>query len=255
MPAIKRLIQLPLTRPSLLGAVLAVVVGVGTFIYLGDDEAGAANPEGAATVSVLVASRDVNARSRLTEDDLQLLEIPATAAHPLALRSLSDATEQFSASYLAAGQQILPHDVSLAVLGGGLAQLVPEGQRAVSVAISAAAAAGGLVSPGDHIDIVAIFSEELRGEAGTSIVTEDVEVLAISQLVVGGDLDGQANPIDPEGNPNAISATVTVAVSLDDAQRIALAESFGELHIFLRHPDDDSEPFAAPVDLESVVRG
>ena len=42
MPALKRLIQLPMTRPSLLGAVLAVVVGVGTFIYLGDGEADAA---------------------------------------------------------------------------------------------------------------------------------------------------------------------------------------------------------------------
>ena len=43
MPAIKKLIELPMTRPSLLGAVLAVVVGVATFMYLGDGEAGAAD--------------------------------------------------------------------------------------------------------------------------------------------------------------------------------------------------------------------
>lgn len=252
MSAIKRLIQLPLTRPSILGAVLAVVVGVGTFIYLGDGAADASNPEGAATVSVLVASRDLNARTRLTAADLELIEMPATAAHPRALRAVGDATNLFASDYIAAGEQILPHDVSEEVLGGGLAQLVPEGRRAVS----AAAAAGGLVTPGDHIDIIAIFDEDLRGEAGTAIVAENVEVLAILQLVIGDELqDGEPGPIDPDANPNAISATVTVAVSLDDAQRIALAEHFGELRVFLRHPDDDSEPFAAPVDLESVVRG
>lgn len=257
MPALKRLIQLPMTRPSLLGAVLAVVVGVGTFIYLGDGEADAAKTTNATvpTVSVLVASHNVNARTRLSADDLELIEIPATAAHPLAFDAIDRAANLFSSGYIAAGEQILPHHIAEDVPGGGLAQLVPDGRRAVSVAISAAAAAGGLVTPGDHIDIVAIFSEELRGEAGTAIVAENVEVLAISQLVVGDDPDGQASPLSGEGNPNAVSATVTVAVSLDDAQRIALADSFGELRVFLRNPDDDSEPSATPVDLESVVRG
>ncbi len=255
MPAIKKLIELPMTRPSLLGAVLAVVVGVGTFMYLGDGEAGAADTGVVATIPVVVADRNVDARTRLGEDDLELVEIPSSAAHPRALRTIEDAVDLFAAGYIAAGQQVLPHDLSEDVFGGGLAQLVPEGRRAVSVAISNAAAAGGLVSPGDHIDIIAIFDEELRGEPGTAIVAENVEVLALSQLVLGDELaDDEESPTAGSG-PNAVSATVTVAVSLDDAQRIALADSFGELRVFLRHPDDDTEPFAAPVDLESVVRG
>lgn len=252
---IKKLIELPMSRPSLLGAVLAVVVGVGTFVYLGDGEAGASDSEAITTVPIVVATRNVDARTRLTEADLDLVEIPTTAAHPRALRTVDDALELFASGYIAAGEQILPHDLSSDVFGGGLAQLVPEGKRAVSVAISNAAAAGGLVSPGDRIDLIAIFSEELRGEAGTAIVAENIEVLALSQLVVGDELeDGEESPTAGSG-PNAVNATVTVAVSLDDAQRIALAESFGNLRVFLRHPDDDSEPFAAPVDLESVVRG
>jgi len=255
MPAIKKLIQLPMTRPSLLGAVLAVVVGVATFIYLGDGEAGAADTEAVSTVPVLVAARNIDARTRLSEEDVELIDIPTTAAHPRAFRTVDDVVELFAAGFVAAGEQLLPHDVSEDVFGGGLAQLVPEGRRAVSVAISNAAAAGGLVSPGDHIDIIAIFNEELRGEAGTSIVAENVEVLALSQLVLGDQLAEDEESPTANAGPNSVNATVTVAVSLDDAQRIALAESFGELRVFLRHPDDDSEPFAAPVDLESVVRG
>lgn len=254
MPAIKKLIELPMTRPSLLGAVLAVVVGVATFIYLDDGEA-TTDSESVTTVPIVVATRNIDARSRLTETDIELIDIPSTAAHPRALRTVDDAVELFASGFIAAGEQVLPHNLSEDVFGGGLAQLVPEGSRAVSVAISNAAAAGGLVTPGDHIDLIAIFEEDLRGEAGTAIVAEDVEVLALSQLVLGDQLEeGEESPTAGQG-PNAVSATVTVAVSLDDAQRIALAESFGELRVLLRHPDDDSEPFAAPVDLESVVRG
>jgi pilus assembly protein CpaB len=252
MPTIKNL----MTRPSLLGALLAVVVGVATFIYLEDGEAGAANSDSVATVPIVVASRNIDARERLTETDVELIDIPSTAAHPRALRTVDDALELFAVGFIAAGEQVLPHNLSEDVFGGGLAQLVPEGRRAVSMAISNAAAAGGLVSPGDRVDVIAVFDEEHRGEAGTAIVAENVEVLALSQLVLGDRLaEDEESPTAGASGPTAINATVTVAVTLDDAQRIALAEHFGELRVFLRHPDDDSEPFAAPVDLESVVRG
>ena len=111
------------------------------------------------------------------------------------------------------------------------------------------------MSPGDHVDVVAIFNEDLRGEAGTTMITQNVEILALSQLVLGEELGvGEESPTAGQ-SPTAVAWTVTVAVSLEDAQRIALADSYGDLRIFLRNPDDDSEPFAAPVDLESVVRG
>jgi pilus assembly protein CpaB len=252
MPALKKLIELPLTRPSLLGAILAVVVGVGTFMYLGDGEAGATSSD-VGSVAVVVASRDIDERTRLAATDLQLVELPSTAVHPRALRSIDAAIDQFASGFIAAGEQILPHDYSEQVFGGGLAQLVPDGQRAVSVAISNATAAGGLVSPGDHIDVVAIFTADTAGRDGTAIVAENVEVLALSQIVLGEDVD-ESNSPTAGSSPNAVSATVTVAVSLEDAQRLVLAENFGSLRIFLRNPDDDSDSFASPVDLDSVTR-
>jgi pilus assembly protein CpaB len=207
------------------------------------------------TVPVLVAAHDISERELLTAADVRLVDVASSGAHPLALRTVDDAVDLYASGFIAAGEQILPHDVSQEVFGGGLAQLVPEGRRAVSIAISNASAAGGLVSPGDHVDVIAIFDEELRGEAGTTIIAQNVTILALSQLVLGEELSvGETSPTAGQ-SPNAVATTVTVAVSLEDAQRIALAEAFGDLRVFLRHPDDDSEPFAAPVDLESVVRG
>ena len=75
----------------------------------------------------------------------------------------------------------------------------------------------------------------------------------MSQVVLGDDIE-ESRDNATTGSPQSVSATVTVAVSLDDAQRIALAESFGDLRVFLRHPDDDSVPVAVPMNLDSVAR-
>lgn len=248
----KRLIQLPMTRPSILGAVLAVVVGLGTFTYLGGQDTAATTSEISMT-PVVVVVRDLGARARLGATDVEVRELPAAGVHPLAYSSVDEVIGQFTVGFTASGEQILPHDVTLDVIGGGLAQLVPVGERALSIAISNATAAGGLVSPGDHIDVIAIFTEDTGGRDGTSIVAQNVEVLAISQTVLGDAVD-TTRETTASSSPQSVSATVTVAVSLEDAQRISLAESFGDLRVFLRNPDDDSEPVAVPLNLDSVAR-
>jgi pilus assembly protein CpaB len=248
----KRLIQLPMTRPSILGAVLAVAVGLGTFMYLGERESAAPLSEIEMT-TVAVATRDLGARVRVGTSDIELREVPSAGVHPLALRTVDEVVGQFTVGFTAIGEQFLPHDLSADVLGGGLAQLVPVGARAISFAISNATAAGGLVSPGDQIDVIAIFTEDTAGRDGTAIVAQNVEVLAISQVVLGDAVD-TTREAAASGSPQSVSATVTVAVSLEDAQRISLAESFGDLRVFLRNPDDESEPVAVPLNLDSVAR-
>lgn len=248
----KRLIQLPMSHPSILGAVLAVVVGLGTFMYLGDQETVATVSE-IETTTVVMATRDLGARVRIGSDDVELREIPSAGVHALAIRTADEVVGQFTVGFTAAGQQFLPHDLSSDVIGGGLAQLVPVGARAISFAISNATAAGGLVSPGDRIDVIAIFTEDTVGRNGTAIVAQNIEVLAISQVVLGDAID-TTREVASTGSPQSVSATVTVAVSLEDAQRISLAESFGDLRVFLRNPDDDSEPVPVPLNLDSVAR-
>jgi len=245
----KRLIQ----RPAFLGAILAVAAGIGTFMLLAN-QSGDVIGEDVPTTSVVVAVRDLPARARINTEDLEIVELPAIAVHPLSYKSIEDVVGRFAAGEVALGEQILPNDISEDVLGGGLAQLVPVGSRAISIAISNATAAGGLVSPGDHVDVIAIFTEDTVGRDGTSIVAQNIEVLAISQTVLGDDVEAKRDAGSGSSSPQSVSATVTVAVSLENAQRISLAESFGELRVFLRNPDDTSEPVAVPLDLESVAR-
>ena len=251
MSSLRRFVQLPMTRPSLLGAVLAVLVGAVTFVYLNgsssDDTVASAAGE---RVSVLVAATSISARDRIGGAQVELRELPLEAVHPNALHSSDSAVGRFATTSIVAGEQILGDNVADAPRGGGLAQLIPAGSRGIAIPVSPAVTAGGNLVPGDRVDIVTIFeADEGSTDSTISVVAADVEVLAVSQNVLGDDSTDTA--LSGE-NPRSVSATVTIAVPLADAQRIALANQFGTMVLFLRNPDDDQTPFIAPIDLSSV---
>lgn len=91
-----------------------------------------------------------------------------------------------------------------------MASMVPAGLRAVPVP---AAAPGGLLAPGDRVDVLATFA---AGQPHTETVVEGAEVLSI--------LGPQEGTFDGVTN-------VVLLVSPDAAERLAYARSFAELSI------------------------
>jgi pilus assembly protein CpaB len=244
-------VQSLLARPSLLGAVFAVLIGALVYIYLGSSDARGEVKVSGDHAAVLVARSFIEQRDLLTSGDVEVRMISADAVHQTALTDPSEVEGLFAQSALVPGEQILSSHVAELPSGGGLARLVPDGQRAVAIPVSNAIAAGGLVEPGDRVDILAAFDSRDVGWSGTRLVVGNVEVLAISQKLLGTDADG-----DRDGNdspPTQISATVTIAVEPRDAQLVHMAEQFGSLTIALRRPDDPSPGLEDPIPLEELV--
>jgi pilus assembly protein CpaB len=241
-------------RPSIIGGVLAIVVGLSAYLYLEGEAAGSGTASAAPVERgpVVVARRDLDARAPISRDDLEVRQLPLEAVHPQALRSVDEAAGRFATTDVAAGAQLLAPQVTTEVLGGSLARLVPPGARALSVAVSDAMAAGGLIAPGDRVDVVAIFDAGRAGRSGSSVVVENVAVLAVSALVLGGDGPAESGR-QSTSNPKQVSTTMTLAVDPSQAQRIAVAEEFGSLRLVLRHPDDDGDSGTTRVDLTTVA--
>jgi pilus assembly protein CpaB len=102
-----------------------------------------------------------------------------------------------------------------------LSLLMEKGQRAIALRVNAESVAGGFVLPGSRVDVVSTVT---RGsEPVTQTIMQDVLVLAV---------DGNFTK-DPERN-YILGTTVTLAVSPDDAQKLSLAGSLGELRLTLR---------------------
>ena len=115
---------------------------------------------------------------------------------------------------------------------GFLAAVLRPGMRAITVAVTAVTGTGGLIYPGDHVDMILTQSMPTTAENVTrksvgETVADDLRVLAIDQqLQIKATPDGQ--------QPNRVAQTVTLEVRADQAQKIAVAEKLGELSLTIR---------------------
>ncbi|HHY06818.1 MAG TPA: Flp pilus assembly protein CpaB, partial [Clostridia bacterium] len=123
----------------------------------------------------------------------------------------------------------------------GLAYLVPVGKRAISIAVNEVSGLAGLLQPGDRVDVAAIMSfPDGRGgeEVSALIVVQNIPILA-----VGKQMDEKGKKI---GSESGEQKTITLAVTIKEAQALLLAGQKGSLRLLLRSPVDDSMEGTVP---------
>ena len=125
-------------------------------------------------------------------------------------------------------------NLSVTPLGSHLAALIPTGMVAVSIAVSDVINTGGFIVPGDHVDVLGIVSKEPTDTA--SIVLRDVQVLAVAQAVLGQNPASGDSSKSAAGGPQSLDSTVTLAVTIQDAQRLVQVDEVGKLRLALRRP-------------------
>ncbi len=204
------------------GVLIAVVAAAGTYLYAG--AARNAPPTDAATVDVLVAARDIEARSALGSSDVKVVQLPRDAAPANALHDANGAAGMITTVGLSANEPVLPTKLAQPGSEGHIAVLPPGSTiansvafRAMSLNIPDANAAGGAIEAGDHVDILYTLSivEPTRNDFVGRIVIQDVPVLAKTITVY------------------------TLRVDVTTAERIAaLQASGGTLQLLLRAPGD-----------------
>ena len=119
----------------------------------------------------------------------------------------------------------------------GLAMIIKDGMRAISLSVSGAEAVSGMIQPNDRIDILGTFpfpSKEVEGEMETVTLTilQDVSVLAAGQKL--------ANQATTRSSRSGYSS-ITVEVTPREAELLVFAQQMqGRITITLRNPGDVS---------------
>ena len=101
-----------------------------------------------------------------------------------------------------------------------LVQKLGENTRAMAIKVDAVTAVGGFVTPGDFVDVVM-----------TQGSSQDLRAVTILQniRVIGVDQQSEEKTDQPE-----VARTITVEVSPEQGQRLALAQQAGKLSLTLR---------------------
>lgn len=220
------------------------------------------------TLGVVVAVHDIPTRTTVTASMLEVRQIAVGAKHPNAYTSIKDVEGKVTKMPISAGEQVISNKFAVAREEAGLTFIIPPGKRAVAVTISEVKGSGGLILPGDFVDVIGIFDKETMGKDQAMIVLQNVEVLAVAQIIQGEAVTENKGPIQQAGEqlraeptpvPKASAPaqpqakTVTLAVSPEEAQRLLLAEARGDLRMALR-PVKEGTIVDLPPALLSTIR-
>ena len=178
---------------------------------------------------VVVATRPMAIGTELTARDVRVLAWPGGS--PIA-GAIGDPKAVVSRGLLTAvleNEPITVNKVAAANEGVGLSPVIPRGMRAIAVRVNDVIGVAGFVAPGTRVDLVVTIRRAT--DSMTRTAASNVQVLA------AGTRQDQGKPDSDTKKPNA-STVVTLMVTPEDAERIALAQSEGEIMLVLRNPLD-----------------
>jgi Flp pilus assembly protein CpaB len=199
------------------------------------------------TIKVLVAKKRVAGYTLLKDPETWFVEkeFPENVAPKKAVTAFADAKDKRTNKVLNEETVLLADDLADAKSEGISATMGP-GERAVAIRVNAEKSVAGFVLPGSRVDVVATVNTENVGKE-SKIILQNMLVLAVDTK----------DAKDPDQR-SILGQTVTLAAKPEEAQRLALASTLGELQLILR-PFGDREishiPASHARDLDHPIEG
>jgi pilus assembly protein CpaB len=206
-------------------------------------------PQQAKTVKVVAAARDMGAGTRIRKIDLRQISFAEKDLPKTVLLDEKQAIERVLLFPVTANEPLTLAKLTSASGADGLSSTIEPGKRAVSVQITDATAAGGLIQPRSRVDVLFTRSGSST-EAITTVVLEDIVVLSIGRTTE------VAQPSDPR-QPRPLQQAATLLVTPEEAKKLELAKNQGKISLALRNPLDrstveDDTP-ATAFDLDPLI--
>ncbi len=233
-----------MNKQMLAAIVLAALAAVLTYYYISEKEA--AINAGITPMHVLMAKSPIARGARLLANKVVINKIPGAYVMPGAIAGATHEDvvalwktykNQIALVDIAKGEQILPNKLSS--LTPGLASVIQNGERLCAFSLPPAAAVGGQLQPGNMVDVLGTFDHEFRNQKRTTTVLLAQKVMVASVGTKSINLSGGGEQEEVPA-PRMEEVVLSLALSPEDALRLALAEQEGILKLTLRASTDDS---------------
>ena len=185
----------------------------------------------AAGVAVVVAAQDIKYGDKLDAKMLTVVRTPENLAPQGAFSSVAQvlAADKGGAPValvpIAAREPLQPAKLSGPGARASVAATIKEGMRAYTLKVNDVSGVGGHALPGDWVDVV--LMRDLTPEGDVRNYVSQVVVQNVRVLGVNLNADQAANkPAEPDN--------ATIEVSVEDAQKLAIAAELGKLSLALR---------------------
>jgi pilus assembly protein CpaB len=159
-------------------------------------------------------NQDVAAYQPVSPGQLTKVSMPSRWLPGTAVTDLSALTGKIAAAPLTKGSLLQSDMLS------GQPQL-RAGQEEIAIMVDAETGVAGTIQPGDQVNIFATFAAGQGSQAQSRIIVTGAHVIEIGKITQASQTSDQAGDTEP-----GKQVPITFALSTEDAQRVAYAESF-----------------------------
>jgi pilus assembly protein CpaB len=213
-------------RRLLVAGVLALSLGVGVSFLLYRQlrlRAGPSRPE----ADVIIAADDLQVGAKIAERDLRVVKYPSGNLPAHVFHGVGSIIGRGVVLPIEKGEFIVADRLAGENGVAGLSSLIAVGMRAAALRVNDVTAVAGFVTPGSRVDVLVTGNATGSGESWSTTVLQNVAVLAT----------GQSIERHSTGAPQT-ATVVTLQVSPEDAEKLALASQEARIQLVLRNPVD-----------------
>jgi pilus assembly protein CpaB len=232
-------------RPGAGGVLLiALILGLLTAYLAWNYLRGVEKQSAANYKPVVVAVVDIAPRTVVTRDMITMSRFPEENLAPNYLTKLEDAEGKMAKDKIKAKDQLRETDLIKEGQAPSLTYEIPKGKRAVAIGVDEVRGVGASIQPGDHVDILATYTDPVARQETTQMILQNIPVLAVDR--------GRTQADAKQGGA---STSITLAVSPEEVELVTAADRAGVLRVSLRPVKDDTIVASSGTRVSEILRG
>jgi pilus assembly protein CpaB len=191
---------------------------------------------------VAVAAKPLPVGTMVSPSDVKLVAWPSSSPVTGGYSTAEEVVNRGLIAAAAENEPLTESKLAPRESGAGLPPTITAGMRAISVKVNEVIGVAGFVVPGTRVDVVVTVSKQNEGQS--RVVVTNVQV-----LTAGTKFD-QEQAKDGKPVPTSV---VTLLVTPQHAERIALASAEGTIMLTLRNPLDTAPTVTAGTRMASLM--
>lgn len=206
-------------------------------------------------VPVVIAKRDLYVGLPITEEDVVVVQLtPNMIPSDLVFDETMSVVRRVPRERILANEPLRAERLAQKEAGIGLNAIIATGKRAMTVETDTESGLAGMLQPGNYVDVIVTIRPDdanITAKWVTETILQGIRVLAVGSSLGGerGDDDKKKSASRSRSRPS-----VTLELTLEEAEKLALASSKGEIHLVLRNDIDITQiTTAAPLTSASLI--
>jgi len=180
---------------------------------------------------VVVATQDVAPAVALSGGHLTVRQWPQNTAPPGKFARLEDVMGRVTAIPLAKGEPVLESKLAPKGVIPGLTALLHPEKRAMTVKVDEASGVAGFLNPDNRVDVVVTVDKgDFNKDPISKVVLQNLRVLGTGQRIE-----------KRLGEKPQVVPTVTLELTPEEGERLALAVQEGKIFLVLRNQQDKNQ--------------